>query len=249
MDLGLKDKVAVITGSGRGIGKTIAEKLAREGAKIVVTDINGEMANQTAEAIAREFGVDTLAVSHDVASEESTKAMVKSIIEHLGRIDILVNNAGITRDARLMMMKQEDWDLVLRVNLTGAFICTKLVSKQMLKNKYGRIVNIASVVGIMGNVGQANYSAAKAGMIGLTKTSAREVAERGVTVNAIAPGYIETDMTHAISEEASQRMMAQIPAKVYGTPDDVADAVLFLVSEPARYITGQVLSVDGGMTM
>lgn len=249
MNLGLQDKVALITGSARGLGRAIAEKLAAEKVNVVITDVNEPMAITTAEEIAAQYGVETIALKHDVASEESTREVVKAVVQRFSRIDILVNNAGVTRDARLMMMKQEDWDLVIRINLTGAFICTKVVSKQMLRQNSGSIVNIASVVGQMGNIGQANYSASKAGLIGLTKTTAREMAERGVTVNAIAPGFIQTDMTHVLSEEVSQRMLSQIPMNYYGKPEDVANAVLFLVSDLAKYITGQVINVDGGMVM
>ncbi len=249
MDLGLKDKVALITGSARGLGRAIAEKLAGEKVKLAITDINDALAMSTAEEIAQKYGVETIALKHDVASEESTKEVMKSVINRFSKIDILVNNAGITRDARLMMMKQDDWDLVLKINLTGAFICAKLVSKQMLKQNSGSIVNIASVSGLMGNIGQANYSASKAGLIGLTKTTARELAERGVNVNAIAPGFIQSDMTHVLSEEVSQRLLSQIPMKQYGKPEDVANAVLFLVSDLAKYVTGQVVNVDGGMVM
>ena len=249
MYLGLKDKVAFITGSARGLGRAIAEKVAEENAKVIITDINETMAISTAAEISQKYGVETIALKHDVSSEESTREVVKSIINKFSRIDILVNNAGITRDARLMMMKQEDWDLVLKINLTGAFICTKLVSKQMLKQNSGSIVNIASVVGLTGNIGQANYSASKAGLIGLTKTTAKELAERGVNVNAIAPGFIQSDMTHVLAEEVSQKLLSQIPMNLYGKPEDVANAVLFLVSDLAKYITGQVINVDGGMVM
>jgi 3-oxoacyl-[acyl-carrier protein] reductase len=249
MNLGIKDKVALITGSARGLGKAIAAKLAGEGAKVVITDINDTMAAATATELAERYQVETLALKHDVASEESTKEVVKAVLNRFSRIDILVNNAGITRDARLMMLKQADWDLVIRINLTGAFICTKLVSKQMLKQKTGSIVNIASVVGLMGNIGQANYAASKAGLIGLTKTTAKELAERGVNVNAIAPGFIQSDMTHVLSEEVTQKMLEQIPMHYYGKPEDVAKAVLFLVSDLAQYITGQVINVDGGLVM
>ena len=249
MNLGINYKVALITGSARGLGRAIAEKLAGEQAKIAITDINDASAAATAAEIAKQYGAETIALKHDVASEASTREVVKAIMQRFGRIDILVNNAGITRDARLMMMKQEDWDLVLKINLTGAFICTKLVSKQMLKQNSGSIINIASVVGRMGNIGQANYSASKAGLIGLTKTTARELAERGVNVNAIAPGFIQSDMTHVLSEAVSQKMLSQIPMNLYGQPEDVANAVLFFASDLARYITGQVLNVDGGMVM
>lgn len=249
MDLGLKDKVALITGSARGLGRAIAEKLASEKVKLAITDINDALAMSTAEEISQKYGVETIALKHDVASEESTKEVVKSVINRFSKIDILVNNAGITRDARLMMMKQDDWDLVMKINLTGAFICAKLVSKQMLKQNSGSIVNIASVSGVIGNIGQANYSASKAGLIGLTKTTARELAERGVNVNAIAPGFIQSDMTHVLSEEASQRLLSQIPMNRPGKPEDVANVVLFLVSDLAKYVTGQVVNVDGGMVM
>jgi 3-oxoacyl-[acyl-carrier protein] reductase len=248
-DLGLKDKVALITGSARGLGKAIAERMAAEQARLVITDINEELAKTTAAELAGKYGMETIALKHDVASEESTKEVIKAIITKFSRIDILINNAGITRDARLMMMKQDDWDLVIRINLTGAFICSKLVSKQMLKQKSGSIVNIVSVSGLIGNIGQANYSASKAGLIGLTKTTARELAEQGVNVNAVAPGFIQSDMTHVLPEHIAQKLLDQIPMKLYGKPEDVADAVLFLVSNRARYITGQVINVDGGMVM
>ncbi|MEK5027386.1 3-oxoacyl-[acyl-carrier-protein] reductase [Paenibacillus sp. FSL M7-1046] len=248
-DLGLKDKVAIITGGTRGLGRAMAQRLAEEKAKVVITGTNEELAKQTADEIAKTYSIETLGLKHDVSSEESTKEVVKAVIKTFNKIDILVNNAGVIRDAGLLMMKKEDWDLVLGINLTGAFNCIKHVSKRMLKNKSGRIVNIASVVGLMGNAGQANYSASKAGMIGLTKTAAKELAERGITVNAIAPGYISTDMTHTLSDEVSKEMLSRIPVKSYGTPDDVADCVLFLVSDRSRYITGQVINVDGGMLM
>jgi len=249
IDLKLNGKVAIITGGGRGLGRSIAEKLAEQKVITVITDINSELANNTANEISSKYSIETLALKHDVACEESTKEVVKTVTKKFGQIDILVNNAGIIRDARMMMMKKEDWDLVLNINLTGAFNCTKHVSKRMLKHNSGSIVNIASVVGLMGNIGQANYSASKAGLIGLTKTSAKELAERGINVNAIAPGYITTDMTHTLSDEVSKEMMSIIPQKVFGTTDDVANCVLFLVSDMAKYITGQVINVDGGMVM
>ncbi len=248
-ELGLKSRVALITGSARGIGRAIAERLAEESVKIIITDINEEMARKTADEISEKYHVEAFSLRHDVSSEESTREVIDDIVKKYSKIDILVNNAGITKDARLMIMPKASWDLVISINLTGAFLCTKYVSKQMLKQNSGSIVNIASVVGIMGNVGQANYSASKAGLIGLTKTSAKELAGRGIRVNAVAPGYIRSDMTEALSEEVSEKIKETIPMKAYGSPDDVADAVMFLVSERAKYITGQVLNVDGGMVM
>jgi 3-oxoacyl-[acyl-carrier protein] reductase len=249
MELGLKNKVALITGSGRGLGRSIAEKLAEESVNIAVTDINPELAKKTAGEISVRYQVKTIAYQHDVSSESSTQEVVKAVINDFSAIDILVNNAGITRDMLLMTMKLEDWNIVLNINLTGAFLCTKYVSKQMLRQKSGAIINIASVVGLMGNVGQANYAASKAGLIGLTKTTAKKLAARGITANAVAPGYIESDMTAQLSDKANKDMLERIPVKYYGKPDDVANAVLFLVSDKAKYITGQVLNIDGGMIM
>nr|WP_243638661.1 3-oxoacyl-[acyl-carrier-protein] reductase [Lucifera butyrica] len=245
----MKDKIALITGSTRGLGRTIAEKLAEEKAKVIITGTNEEKAKAVAESIAKIYEIETDGFKIDVTAESSVKEVVNSIVKKFGRIDILVNNAGITKDARLMMMKAEDWEAVLKTNLTGAFHCTKLISKRMLQQNSGRIINITSVVGLMGNIGQANYSASKAGLIGLTKTTAKELAERGITVNAIAPGYILSDMTEALSDDISKKMLSLIPMGFYGNPEDVANAVLFLVSDKARYITGQVLNVDGGMIM
>jgi 3-oxoacyl-[acyl-carrier protein] reductase len=249
IDLGLTDKVALITGGTRGLGRAIAEKLAEEKIKIVVTGINEERAKQAANEIAMTYNVETLGLKHDVSSEESTKEVVKSVIAMFKRIDILINNAGVTSDGIMMTMKKENWDKVINTNLTGAFNCTKFVSKHMLKQKSGSIVNIASVVGVIGNVGQANYAASKAGLIGFTKTVARELADRGIVVNAVAPGYISTDMTAALSDKVTDEMLSKIPMKTFGKPEAVANAVLFLVSNMCKYITGQVINVDGGMVM
>lgn len=248
-DLGIKDKVALVTGSARGIGRAIAEKIAEEGAKIVISDVNEEQAKATADEIAKAYGVETLALAHDVSSMESSESVIGAIIEKFSQIDILVNNAGITRDTLMLRMKEDDWDLVIKINLTGVFNCTKAAIKHMMKARSGSIVNIASVVGLMGNAGQANYSASKGGVIALTKTTAKEMATRGITVNAIAPGFINTAMTEKLSEDATQKMLSAIPMGRYGEVDDVANAVLFLASNRARYITGQVLTVDGGMVM
>jgi 3-oxoacyl-[acyl-carrier protein] reductase len=249
MELGLKNKVALITGSGRGLGRSIAEKLAEENVSIAVTDVNIDLAKETAKTIADNYKVKTMAYQHDVSSDSSTQEVIKAVINDFESIDMLINNAGITRDMLLMTMKLEDWNLVLNINLTGAYLCTKYASKQMLRQKSGAIVNIASVVGLMGNVGQANYSASKAGLIGLTKTTAKELARKGITANAVAPGYIESEMTAKLSEKANKDMLSRIPVQYYGKPDDVANAVLFLVSDKAKYITGQVLNIDGGMIM
>lgn len=248
-DLGLKNKIALITGSTRGLGRAIAEKLAEEKVKVIITGTNEEKANVVAEHIAKTYEIETAGYKIDVTSESSVKEVVNTIAKKYGRIDILINNAGITKDARLMMMKAEDWEAVIKTNLTGAFNCTKFVSKRMLQQNSGRIINVTSVVGLMGNIGQANYSASKAGLIGLTKTTAKELAERGITANAIAPGYILSDMTEVLSDEISKKMLSLIPMGFYGNSEDVANAVLFLVSDKARYITGQVLNIDGGMIM
>ncbi|AJA47033.1 3-oxoacyl-[acyl-carrier-protein] reductase FabG [Clostridium pasteurianum DSM 525 = ATCC 6013] len=249
IDLDLNNKIALITGGTRGLGRAIAEKLAEQKVKIVVTGTNKERAEEAASEISSAYNVETLGLQQDVSSEESTKEVVKCIINKFKRIDILVNNAGITSDGIMMMMKKENWDKVININLTGAFNSTKFVSKHMLKQKSGTIVNITSVVGITGNAGQANYSASKAGLIGFTKTVARELADRGITVNAIAPGYISTDMTSKLPDKVSREILSQIPMKAYGSPEAVANAVLFLASNMSNYITGQVINVDGGMVM
>ena len=244
----LKDKVALITGSAQGIGKSIAVMLAKAGANIVISDINLELANQTAEEI-KGLGVKTMAIKLNVADYADVEAGIKQILEQMGKIDVLVNNAGITKDGLFIRMKKEAWDAVIGVNLTGVFNVSRVISPLMLKQRSGKIINIASIVGEMGNVGQANYGASKAGVIGFTKTLARELAPRGVTVNAIAPGFIQTAMTDAIPEEVKTKMLSQIPLAKLGQPEDVAAATLFLASDIANYITGQVINVNGGMYM
>ena len=244
----LTGKVALVTGAAQGIGKAIALLLARNGADLVVSDINLEKAEETAKEI-RAMGPKAVAVKVDVANLSDVDQMVTGILEKLAKIDILVNNAGITRDKLILRMTEEDWDAVLGVNLKGTFNCTKAVVRHMAKQRSGKIVNIASVVGEMGNAGQANYSASKAGVIGLTKTIAREYAQRGINVNAIAPGYIETPMTEALPEKAKEELRKLIPMERLGKPEDVAEAVLFLVSEESSYMTGQVLNVNGGIYM
>ncbi len=244
----LSGKVALVTGAAQGIGRAIALLLARNGADIVVSDINLEKAEETAKEI-RAIGPNAISVKVDVANLSDVERMVEGILEKLAKIDILVNNAGITRDKLVLRMTEEDWDAVLGVNLKGTFNCTKAVLRHMAKQRSGKIVNIASVVGEMGNAGQANYSASKAGVIGLTKTVAREYAQRGINVNAIAPGYIETPMTDALPEKAKEELRRLIPMERLGKPEDVAEAVLFLVSEESSYVTGQVLNVNGGIYM
>jgi 3-oxoacyl-[acyl-carrier protein] reductase len=246
--MNLSGKVAIVTGSGQGIGREIALKLAEQGANIVVSDINAATAGEVAAEI-KAKNQRSIAITTNITIQEDVTGLVNQTISDLGRIDILVNNAGITRDTLLMRMSSDEWDQVLTTNLKGAFLCTQAVVRPMLKQRWGRIVNIASVVGLIGNAGQANYAAAKAGLIGLTKSTAREVASRGVTVNAIAPGFIETEMTKVLSDNAKQEFLRQIPLGFAGSPIDVANAVAFLACEEARYITGHILNVDGGMVM
>jgi 3-oxoacyl-[acyl-carrier protein] reductase len=243
-----KDKVAVITGASRGIGRSIALALAAQGARVVAFDLDMAETEKVAEEI-RALGVEALAVLGNVTVAADTERMIDAAMEKFGRVDILVNNAGITRDGLLMRMKDEDWDAVLGVNLKGAFLCSRAASKVMAKQRYGRIINIASVVGQMGNAGQANYCASKAGLMGLTKSNARELAKRNVTVNAVAPGFIATAMTDALPEKTRQELAAQIPLERLGTADDIANAVVFLAAESSGYITGQVIGVNGGMYM
>lgn len=241
----LKDKVALITGSAQGIGKSIAQAMAAEGAKVIISDINLELAETTA----KEFGPDTLALKLNVADNQEVEAVIKQIVDKLGRLDIVVNNAGITKDSLLIRMKKEDWEAVININLSGVFNVCKAAAIVMMKQRSGKIVNIASIVGQMGNFGQANYSASKAGVIGLTKTAAKELASRGISVNAIAPGFIKTAMTDKIPEDLKQKMLELIPLNKLGEPEDIAKAAVFLASNDADYITGQVLAVNGGMYM
>jgi len=244
----LQGKVALVTGGAQGIGKAIALLLAQKGAEIVVSDINLEKADETAREI-EILGRKAMAVRANVALLDEVEKMVQLAMERFGRMDILVNNAGIARDKLILRMSEEDWDQVLNINLKGTFNCTKTVIRHMAKQRSGKIVNIASVVGEMGNAGQANYSASKAGVIGFTKTVAREFASRGINVNAIAPGYIVTPMTEVLPEKAKEGLKQMIPMQRLGQPEDVAQAVLFLVSAASGYITGQVLNVNGGIYM
>ena len=243
----LTGRVALVTGASRGIGRAIAERLAAAGA-VVIAAARGDNANATAEAI-RAAGGRAEAVSLEVTDAESIKAVVAGTVARHGRVDILVNNAGITRDTLLLRMKREDWDAVIQTNLTAAFACAQAVLKPMLKQQAGRIINITSVVGQSGQAGQANYAASKAGLIGFTKALAQEVASRNITVNAVAPGLIDTDMTRALPAEAQEALLARVPLKRAGTPEDIGNAVCFLASDEASYITGHVLAVNGGMYM
>ncbi|MBI5484244.1 MAG: 3-oxoacyl-[acyl-carrier-protein] reductase [Deltaproteobacteria bacterium] len=243
-----KEKIAVITGASRGIGRSIALALAAKGATIVAVDMD-QAATDAIVAELQAAGSKALAVVANVTVPGDAERMIDAATEAFGRVDILVNNAGITRDGLLMRMKDEDWDAVLNVNLKGAFLCTRAAFKAMSKQRYGRIINIASVVGQMGNAGQANYCASKAGLIGLTKSNAREMAKRNITVNAVAPGFIATAMTDALSDKVRAELTAQIPLERLGSADDISNAVVFLASEASGYITGHVLSVNGGMYM
>lgn len=243
-----KEKVAVITGASRGIGRSIALALAAEGATIVAVDMD-QASTDAVVAELQATGAKALAVVGNVTVSADVERMIDAANEAFGRVDILVNNAGITRDGLLMRMKDDDWDAVLNVNLKGAFLCTRAAFKVMSKQRYGRIINIASIVGQMGNAGQANYCASKAGLIGLTKSNAREMAKRNITVNAVAPGFISTAMTDALSDKVRGELTSQIPVDRLGSADDIANAVVFLASEASGYITGHVLAVNGGMYM
>ncbi len=245
----LSGQVALVTGASRGIGRSIALNLAELGANVVVNYSGNETAAQEVVAEIQALGVEAVALKANVGKTEEAENLVKEAINVLGRIDILVNNAGITRDNLIMRMKEEEFDSVIETNLKGVFNCLKAVTRPMMKQRYGRIINISSVVGVLGNAGQANYVAAKAGVIGLTKSSARELASRGITVNCVAPGFIDTDMTKELSEDLRSKLVADIPLARLGEPEEVAKVVAFLASDSASYMTGQTLHVDGGMVM
>lgn len=247
--MSLEGKNALVTGSSRGIGRSIALELGKKGVNVAVNYAGNE---QKAEEVVQELhdlGVKAIKIRANVADEQDVKAMIKEVTKEFGRLDILVNNAGITKDNLLMRMKVEEFDQVIETNLKGAFLCTKAVTRQMMKQRYGKIINIASIVGVSGNPGQANYVAAKAGLIGLTKSTAKELATRNILVNAVAPGFITTDMTNILTEEQKDAILSQIPLEKLGEPEDIANVVCFLASDDAKYITGQTIHVDGGMVM
>jgi 3-oxoacyl-[acyl-carrier protein] reductase len=242
-------RVAIVTGGGRGLGRAIASRLAAEGANLVISyRSNDSAAEETAERV-REAGVSCDLFKGDVSSPEEVEALFKGVGEAFGRVDILINNAGITRDNLMMRMKEEEFDEVLRTNLKGTYLCTRAALRPMVRARWGRIVNVSSVVGLVGNAGQANYAASKAGIIGFTKSVAREVAQRGITVNAVAPGYVETELTASLPEQVKDQIRGQVPAGRFGEPEEVAEVVAFLVGEAAGYVSGQTIAVDGGMTM
>ncbi len=245
--LNLSGKVALVTGSTRGIGRATAEKLAEAGATVIITGRSEDRAVEVAKEIREKTGSETFAVGMDIGVKESVEGAFKRITDRFGGVDILVNNAGMNRDTLFVRMKLEDWEEIIRVNLTGTFLVTQLSVKGMMKKRWGRIINMSSVVAFIGNVGQANYSSAKAGLIGFTKTLAKELASRNITVNAVAPGFIETDMTEDLPEDIKQGFLNQIPMNRFGKPEDVANVVLFLASDMAGYITGEVIHVNGGL--
>ena len=244
----LKDKVALITGGARGIGQAIAMTFAKEGADIVVADINLEIAQKTASEI-EGLGRKALALEMDVTNYDLVEEGINKILDKMGKVDILVNNAGITKDNLILRMSQAEWDAVLNVNLKGTFNCIKAVSRPMVKQRSGRIISIASIIGLIGNPGQANYAASKAGIIALTKTVAKELASRNINANAVAPGFIQTEMTAKLPEDIKKKMLEAIPLAKLGTPQDVANLCLFLASDESSYITGQTITIDGGMVM
>jgi 3-oxoacyl-[acyl-carrier protein] reductase len=248
MKIDLSDRIAMVTGSGRGIGRAIATTLAAAGATVIINDISHETTEEAVKAIQAEGG-QASSILADISSAPDVERLFKEALDTYGRLDILVNNAGITRDTLLMRMKDEDFDKVININLRGVYLCTKAVLRPMMKQRSGRIINISSVVGLMGNPGQVNYAASKAGVLGITKSTAREVASRNITVNAVAPGYIETELTHILSEEARNAILNTVPLQRPGQPQDVAWMVCFLASDEAAYITGQTFAVDGGMVM
>lgn len=239
------DKTVVVTGSARGIGRSIAESFAALNANVVICDLD----QQQVEAVAAEIGARAVGFKADVTSVADLEQLFEKVVEKFSRVDVLVNNAGITRDTLMIRMNEKDWDTVLDINLKGSFLATKLAAKIMMKQRSGRIISISSVVGLTGNAGQANYAASKAGLIGFTKSAAKELAARGITVNAVAPGFIQTEMTEAMPDAAKEAFLVQVPLKRPGLPQDVASAVLFFASDAASYVTGQVLAVDGGLTM
>src|SRR3712207_5330000 len=244
-----RGRVAIVTGGGRGLGRAIASRLAAEGAKLAISyRSNDPAAEQTAEMV-REAGAECALFKGDVSSPGEVEVLFKGVGDAFGRVDILVNNAGITRDNLIMRMKEEEFDEVLRTNLKGTYLCTRAALRPMVRARWGRIVNVSSVVGLVGNAGQANYAASKAGIIGFTKSVAREVAQRGITVNAVAPGYVETELTGSLPENVKEQIREQVPAGRFGEPEEVAEVVAFLAAEEAGYVTGQTVAVDGGMTM
>ena len=245
----LKGKTAVITGSGRGIGKSIALKLASHGANIVINDIpSSDYADETSEEV-KKLGVECIVVKGDVRNTEDVQKLVSETMDKFGHIDIFVNNAGITRDGLMIRMSEDDWDLVMDINLKGAFNCIKAVARPMMKQRSGAIINMASIVGVMGNPGQANYVASKAGLIGLTKTTAKEFASRGIRCNAVAPGFIRSAMTDVLSDDVKKKYLDSIPLGEFGETENIADVVAFLASDMSKYVTGQVINVDGGLVM